>query len=420
MRGSTEKTDQPNPEITLLDYFKAHKARCVADFLLCLSQLKTQNTMLYPALLENIIVISKYKHLSLMRKQLLQTLTLELDHQIKRHIYSQPMLDLAPYLNLWDIDLLTCPITEAKLTEIKQACYQAIKTEEILFQEQDNARDASLKAYVQYHAFQAGTFIYQHSFLGLGAAFFEWIGKLIIKPSIINQFLNQNAVLQLFKITGMILAIIYTYAAGLFQLMRLLMISQLARTVNQQFANGVIDDKRAMIHHKRLPYHIKLTQSACFRITVLFVAAGEAMIFQNTEPCIRTAYGLSASLMVTTLAQYFIKDLRVLPNEALTQDQAFTLFLLSSFGYHLGQNIRGTIYTRIQSRLEIITEFQKQVDRKTIADLRFNNPSLLTSALSIDTLRVEWRNLRDQFFYRTHCNLGTKICEQPVQGLRRL
>ena len=439
------------------------KEQLVKEFLDAYQLIKPQP--IFSELQENMVVT--LKHLLLMIERSRYRLTekpsrqelgrmFKHDQGAKQRIYALPMDDLSPHLVLLDEKPLTqlqqhVANPETLLTQLKgarAAQYKIFKTWEDKALQQRRATAPDLQLYAE----DLKNYIVQHSLIGLGSEFFFWLGQLLRMRPDVNQvaglmkqglgktsqsiafyltgsndraleiseatsaWLTEHNALSLCRWMGFTLGLYYTYSAGLMSLMRLLMVGQLTQLAYHRFSGPIVDDEKALIRQRELPYGMRLSPSAYFRIMMVIFAGIETVYRQDLGPCIGTLGGFGGSLGVTALATSFIPDLRVLPHQKPSEDQLFILLMLTNVGYLLGQTMAtfalGTWYViveKLRVRQAFMAQFQAREAQGEIGDVRFDAPDLSLPSrrwFSDDNpLNVEWRNPRDGLFYHADCQV---------------
>jgi hypothetical protein len=222
----------------------------------------------------------------------------------------------------------------------------------------------------------------------------------------IADWLNENNLLVLFKNAGVLLGVYYTYSAGLMNLIRLLIMNQVALQTSQYMSS---------VSKRALPFDINPTANNCFRIMIIVCALLETLYSKNAAPCIRALSGLSGSVGMTALGQHVLPKSQN-ANQKPTAEEILTWFVLSNLGYSFGQHIADAginsfdnIHQKLATRDVVITTLRDREAKNELTDLEITTPSLGTpSALWVNSenpLEMSWRNARDGFFYRANCQI---------------
>lgn len=471
-------------EVVTQDAYKKHTQQSINYFMTMLDKLKLTDNVIYKDIQDSFIRIIKYRHITTARQErygiqenTLSHLEAIMQHhqQFKRQVYQLEIKNLTELLSLFDVntlshfcrDILTPQVLATKLRDNCQQQTQDLKTWELKMLGQIAEQQQTWALFLWQKSKTVATFAYQHSLVQLGTELARSVadplaiflaesgwaqaGKhytiqglrslvyyLTLSANLADRtatWLNDNLqatvqIPRLLMVMGALLGLAYSYALGLYPLLRMLFIGFTILQINQHY-QPVLDDSTATVAERsnapNLTYASRAISLALSFLETLY--AGDSRYF------LMALGGLLGSITTTELTKQALPDLHTRPGQALTKDQALALLLFSmcgqDFGYSL-TNVGISIYDKISYKLMVqkaaIAQLQQAVTENKIADLQIKTSSLMLNPWLLFTaknpLHIEWRNLNSNLFYQQECNVNgyykpelvTELnCAEPIE-----
>ena len=472
----TEKESEKLPQISLRD-------KQINLILNKLEEIKVRDNKnasgFYSKILNNLIVSYKYLLLSFFRRKnhgLLRDRKIEnlqalfnKDKIVKISIYHQKMdlESLNQFFKMIDAGPMALllkhfdePLALLKqLENSRRVQYQELKDWEIKLQ-QELAASESWKIYLKRKGREGLNFVYERSLIHLSSDLLNWMAtpftiklcnsdtaldlkrrtKQAVKTSAdyfnlsassrarventIEYLLSLQQIPRLIRGAGMGIGLYYSYTTGLYPLIRMLGTSTLAMKAIEYVNRIKVNDREATVI---LPDQDYKTNNRILHIVSLFTALLEAQYAGNYQSFMLSVGGVVSSDTGMRMAMRLLPELQIAPGSRPTEDQLYSLLLLSvalhDLGYLVtgfGLNIYNTICIKERDREYVASIVRSFIVKENQEFLGFTQPPLWSSPTQWfneeNAISISWRNGNTGLFFRSQCKIPFSRVQIPLHA----
>ncbi len=434
-------------------------------------------TNFHSRILNNLIVSYKYLILHHNRNinhklprnrnfEILQTL-FNKDKLVKISIYHQKIEDLRPFFKMLDpgpmailLKHLDEPSTLIKqLEHSRQVQYQKLKEWETALHQELTASE-TWRAYLKRKGKTAANFIYERSLMRLGADLLHWMAtpmaaelcnsetalglknrtKQAVKSGAeyfnlsasnlarvehsMEYLLSQQQIPRMIRTVGFGVGLYYSYTTGIYPLIRMLATSTLALKVIEYVQKIEVNDAAATVKLPNLNYR---TNTRILHIVSLFTALLEAQYAGNYDAFVLAVGGVVSTEAGTRMAIQYWPELQIAPGSRPSENQVYTLLLLSvalqDLGYLVtgfGSNIYNTIRIKERDQEYVASILRSFIVKENQEFLDITMPSVRWNPLQWfneeNAINVSWRNGNTGLFFRSRCQIPFSRYQIPLHA----